>query len=92
MAADKIEDDLRALSTDRRANLCRQVLAADDQLLRDGLNRRVRARHAIVGADHAGAKASSDLSGGAADAASSADQQHRLPALRLVASIQHHRS
>jgi hypothetical protein len=31
-AADKIQDDLRALSTGRRANLCRHVLGADDQL------------------------------------------------------------
>jgi hypothetical protein len=39
-------------------------------------------RHAILSADHAGAKASSDLSGGGADATSSADQQHRLPSLK----------
>jgi hypothetical protein len=41
--------------------------------------RRVRKRRALVSTDYAGAEASSDLGGGAADAASGADQQHRLP-------------
>ena len=36
----------------------------------------------LVGADHAGAEAPSDLGGGAADAASGADQEHGFPGLQ----------
>ena len=46
------------------------------------MNRRVRARRPLVGADHAGAHAPGDLGGGAADAASGADQEHGLPGLQ----------
>ena len=47
----------------------------------DGANRRVRTRLAVVGADHAGAKPSSDLGRGAADAAARADQKNGLASL-----------
>jgi hypothetical protein len=39
-AANNIEDDIRALSTGRRANFRREVLSADDHLLRYGAERR----------------------------------------------------
>jgi hypothetical protein len=81
-AADQIQHDIGALAASRRANLARQVLRAGDQLLRNGVNRRVRVRRAPVGADNAGADASSDLGGGAADAASGADQKHGLAGLQ----------
>ena len=45
-------------------------------------DRRVRRGRAPFGADDARAEASGDLRGGAADAASGADQQHRLPRLQ----------
>jgi hypothetical protein len=81
-AANQIEDDVRAFSSGRRPNFRRQVLGADDRLLCYGANRRVRSRRAPVGTDHPGAKASRDLGGGAADAASGADQEHDLPGLQ----------
>jgi len=71
-SADQIEDDICAPATGRR-NLGRQVLHTDDQLLRDGMDRRVRVRRVPVGTDHAGAKASSNLGGGATDAAPGAE-------------------
>src|SRR5439155_23202507 len=40
-AADQIEHDIRALAVGRRTRRGRQVLGAYDQLLRDGMNRRV---------------------------------------------------
>ena len=53
-APDQVENHIRALSGGGRPNLRGQVLRADDQLLCDGLNRRVLARHTMVGADHPG--------------------------------------
>src|ERR1700727_3440489 len=77
-AADQIEDDVRAFSPGRRANFPRQVLGGNDQLLGYGVDRRVRMRRMPVSADDSGAKASSDLGGGGANAASGADQQQGL--------------
>ena len=88
-AADQIEDDVRAFAPGRCANLYWQVLRADDQRLCYGSNWRVRKRRAPVGADHAGAEASSDLGGGAADAASGADQQQGSLGFRPAASMPH---
>jgi hypothetical protein len=67
-----------------------QVLGADDQRLCYGANRRVRKRRALVSTDYAGAKASSDLGGGFADAASGADQRHRLPGFQACRFDAHH--